>query len=333
MSTHVHVRSNPWRKLLIRIKRIKAYVYELAHNRITLIFIPHTEDNVVRIRLSPFLIYFFISLFMILLIVFSISLTISSSSEDKKTKLLNSLSKEQQIINSFVQNFSTISREIEHVGPILSKSQELILDYRSNLRDSLLLGNQDLREQVNLNYATLSPLFARQDDKSVNELENMLNLARRLEILLYNIHSMHQFIKTREEVLFDLPSSWPVTGGLITSLYGERFNPFDGERSVHTGIDIANTIGTPIRAAAPGEVVASTFSGQFGNMVKIEHKYGYATIYGHNQKNLVSVGDKVRRGDIIAEVGQTGYATGPHCHYGVQIGDEIVNPYLYLMIR
>lgn len=114
---------------------------------------------------------------------------------------------------------------------------------------------------------------------------------------------------------------WPVQG-VLTSGFGPRWG------RMHNGIDIAGPIGTPIQAAADGVVVSSGWNdGGYGNLVKIQHANGSVTLYAHNQKNLVSSGQQVRQGQIIAELGSTGNSTGPHCHFEIRPqGQTAVNP-------
>jgi len=123
------------------------------------------------------------------------------------------------------------------------------------------------------------------------------------------------------------PAGWPVKGW-ITSEFGERISPYTGEvGTLHTGLDIANKTGTPIIAAADGIAVhAGWTAGGYGKLVEISHGYGYATFYGHCSRLKASPGQRVRKGDIIAYVGATGNATGPHLHYEIRLYGVPVNP-------
>ena len=116
---------------------------------------------------------------------------------------------------------------------------------------------------------------------------------------------------------------WP-TSGSITSRYGYR-NIFGGS-SFHGGIDIANSYGTDIVAADGGEVIYAGWMSGYGYLVQIDHQNGYVTYYGHNSSLLVSVGDKVYKGQHIAEMGSTGRSTGNHCHFEVRVNGERTNP-------
>ncbi len=118
--------------------------------------------------------------------------------------------------------------------------------------------------------------------------------------------------------------------GYVTSDYGARSDPFTGEPAHHNGLDIAAKMGTDIWAAASGKVIKASDTGNgYGKCVIIEHYSGFRTLYGHCSELLVSVGDYVKAGDLIAKVGSTGRSTGPHLHFSVIIDGEYVDPTIY----
>ena len=119
------------------------------------------------------------------------------------------------------------------------------------------------------------------------------------------------------------PLAWPAPGVLISS-FGER------ERDRHDGIDLACPEGTPIRAAEGGIVLFSGEQRGYGNLVLIAHDRDVVTVYAHNERNLVSQGDKVSKGEQIARVGHTGNATGPHLHFEVRVGTQARDPLGFL---
>ena len=123
-----------------------------------------------------------------------------------------------------------------------------------------------------------------------------------------------------------MPSIWPTTG-VVTSPYGLRW----GGSDFHPGIDIANDMGTAIVATADGVVdFAGWNAGGYGNMVDIDHGNGIMTRYGHASQVVVSAGQQVKRGQLIAYMGSTGFSTGPHVHYEIIINGQRVNPISYL---
>jgi murein DD-endopeptidase MepM/ murein hydrolase activator NlpD len=125
------------------------------------------------------------------------------------------------------------------------------------------------------------------------------------------------------------PSLWPVEGRLM-SPYGGRTDPFSGEGAIHTGVDLAAPMGTPVHAAADGIVVYSEWRSGYGRLVIVDHGSGYQTYYGHLSHFDVVEGQEVRRGDIIAKSGASGRVTSPHLHYEVRMRGTPVNPYNFL---
>jgi murein DD-endopeptidase MepM/ murein hydrolase activator NlpD len=135
---------------------------------------------------------------------------------------------------------------------------------------------------------------------------------------------MNQRVKSRL-----LPTSQPVEG-YNGSGFGWRIDPFNGHSAMHSGIDFQAPPGTPILAAAGGVVVASEFNAGFGNMVDVDHGNELMTRYAHNSKLLVKVGDIVKRGQKIAELGSTGRSTGPHLHFEVHVQGVPQDPMKFL---
>lgn len=124
--------------------------------------------------------------------------------------------------------------------------------------------------------------------------------------------------------------SWPVQGHYyISSYYGSRVHPIYGYTETHNGLDIPAPYGTDITAAASGVVISSRWSNSYGNVIVIDHGSGYATLYAHCSKRLVSDGDVIERGQVIAKIGSTGWSTGNHLHFGVQVSGKWVNPLDY----
>ena len=126
------------------------------------------------------------------------------------------------------------------------------------------------------------------------------------------------------------PEGRPVNSGYISSSFGERNDPFTGRRAFHKGIDFAGREGNDIVAVGSGVVTWSGDRYGYGQMVEINHGNGYVTRYAHNADNLVAVGDTVKRGDVIARMGDTGRATGPNLHFEVLKDGNAVNPLTFI---
>ena len=127
-----------------------------------------------------------------------------------------------------------------------------------------------------------------------------------------------------------VPTIWPVDGW-ISSPFGWRISPFGGKKEFHTGLDISNLPGTPIKVTANGYVVYSGWLGPYGNVIIVEHGFGYETRYGHLKKRLVKKGAYVKKGAVIGLLGNTGRSTGPHLHYEVIHNGKVENPMKYLI--
>jgi murein DD-endopeptidase MepM/ murein hydrolase activator NlpD len=127
----------------------------------------------------------------------------------------------------------------------------------------------------------------------------------------------------------DAPSMWPIEGP-VTSSFGERQDPFNGEGAFHSGIDISAPDGTPVRATADGDVSDAAMGAGYGREVVLNHGHDVMTVYGHLSAIAVLPGQHVIRGQVIGYVGQSGRATGPHLHYEVRVHNVPVNPHKYL---
>lgn len=140
-----------------------------------------------------------------------------------------------------------------------------------------------------------------------------------LEVFIEDLESKFAYLEC-------VPDLIP-TSGRITSKFGNRKNPFGRGVQFHQGIDIANSKGTEIIASAKGTVTFSGRKGGYGKTIIINHEYGYKTLYAHNNHLLVSVGDKVDKGQSIAQMGKTGRTTGSHLHFEIHKDNKPINPF------
>jgi murein DD-endopeptidase MepM/ murein hydrolase activator NlpD len=145
-----------------------------------------------------------------------------------------------------------------------------------------------------------------------------------------SLSELEKLLQNKKEMLVHTPSIWPVHGW-VTSGFGFRTNPFTGLTQMHEGLDISNRIGTPVIATADGIVSDTGRDSSHGNVVVISHRFGINSRYFHLNKVFVRAGQKVKRGDKVAEVGTTGMSTGPHLHYEVRVNGIPVNPVRYIL--
>lgn len=164
------------------------------------------------------------------------------------------------------------------------------------------------------------------------EESDMTNLQQQIDQIRASIdlrresqEEVRGFLTEQSSLLSSKPSGLPARGWL-TSNFGIRKSPFTNERTMHEGLDIAARIGTPVYATAAGIVSRSNFESGYGKVIVIDHGYGYKTVYAHNSKLMVKVGQRIKRGDLIAASGNTGTSTGAHVHYEVRLNGVPLNP-------
>lgn len=134
-----------------------------------------------------------------------------------------------------------------------------------------------------------------------------------------------------EQALLGFDYCTPVMGTL-TSGFGYREHPVEGEERFHYGVDIAAAAGTEIGCFADGTVTAVGESSSYGKYITVSHQGGFTTLYAHCSRTLASSGDTVKEGEAIAEVGETGIATGPHLHFELHQGSQYLNPIYYVSL-
>ena len=184
-------------------------------------------------------------------------------------------------------------------------------------------------------YGLTSHSFATSLEKEAGAMVSKLStdldlLSNQAKIQSISFQELDEFFKNQSSMLASIPTVWPIRGW-VTSGFGFRKSPFTGLREKHEGLDIAARRGSPVKTPADGTVVVAGKEYGYGNMVEIDHGYGFMTRFGHNSKHLVKVGDKVFRGQVIALVGNTGRSTGPHLHYEVIFNGIPVNPKSYIL--
>ena len=250
-----------------------------------------------------------------------------------------------------------LAKNLDKLSPLEQKNQaqkELLENFTSKLQslDNNLIQLKQLEDQLRI-MASLKPGKAKDDlgvggvskDALPGDLEKLApserRFIRRLNRQFQDIEKrateqessfkdLIRVFRDRSVLLAHTPSIWPVKGWLSSS-FGYRRSPFTNRREFHAGIDVVARTGTPIFAPADGVVVGAKRKVGFGKTLEIQHMQGIVTRFAHNSVNLVKVGQRVRRGDIIARVGSTGRSTGPHLHYEVRINGVAVNPRLYIV--
>jgi murein DD-endopeptidase MepM/ murein hydrolase activator NlpD len=247
----------------------------------------------------------------------------------KKASELTTLREEARTQKSQIHFFSG---RIEDLESQLSKLREF--DKKIRIMANLER-NQDTMVFVGMGgpFSNLrEKLDSEKDDRALlqqmkTDVERLQGEASSREASLSEVHHL---LESKREALLHTPSIWPIPGW-VTSGFGFRINPFTGLNQMHEAIDISNRIGTPVIAPSDGIVSDIGSESGYGKIIILSHSFGITTRFGHLSKTCVKVGQKVKRGDKIAEVGNTGQSTGPHLHYEVRLNGIPANPMRYIM--
>ncbi|MGK0288703.1 MAG: murein DD-endopeptidase MepM/ murein hydrolase activator NlpD [bacterium] len=292
----------------------------LLKNFITLVIIPQKTSRVIRLQISQLFIQSFIVFLIFFLIIAGFILF---DYFDIKERYQNYKTLKQALMQQKV-DFQKVNNQLFAYNKNIKKIQE----FDHKLR--VITGDQFLIQGLN------KPLLsASKNDQNSLEFRYVLS---RLRNLSYSIKrreasflQLVSFMQESKDRLARIPSIPPVRDGYITSRYGKRLDPFTGRQRRHEGLDFAGRPYTPIYAPADGVVTGSFVNGGYGNFIVISHGYNITTRYAHLAKFEVKAGAKVKRGQLIGRMGNTGRSTGTHLHYEILIGDRPTDPEKYIL--
>lgn len=210
------------------------------------------------------------------------------------------------------------------------KWQALSADLADETRQvETVAGEVSAREQdIRVEEAAKRDLFRRVKRERIafeQVVEDLEQESRQLEALIQKLAGTVPVVEPRIGLRILQGMLWPARGQ-ITSRFGLRVHPIFAVRKMHTGVDIAGPLGTPVYSAAAGKVLYTGWFGGYGKIVVIDHGSGVSTLYGHLSAILVGTGTNVPRGAVVGRIGSTGYSTGPHLHFEVRVNGRPVNP-------
>lgn len=227
------------------------------------------------------------------------------------------------VFSKTVQNieYRTMKQKLTYYSQQFSELHGTILGLKNSETEFKKLFSLRSRKDVleNLDTSSEGPT----DSIDFESLKNQI--AKTIE----TVSEIKKYLYQQEDVYRATPLGSPVKGS-ITSYYGGRIHPHTGREQFHLGIDIKSNAGNPIKATADGVVSFSSWSGNNGNLIVVEHGMGFSTYYAHNKQNLAKVGQRVKKGETIGYVGSTGNAQTAHLHYSVLKNGSYVNPKKFL---
>ncbi|HPU30434.1 MAG TPA: peptidoglycan DD-metalloendopeptidase family protein [Syntrophorhabdaceae bacterium] len=196
--------------------------------------------------------------------------------------------------------------------------QSTLGNLKENEKELKRLLSYNSKEEVIKNYSS-DKISDKEDELDFIELKK--EIAKTVD----SVESIKKYMAKQKDIYKATPKGLPVSGN-ISSRFGQRIHPIDNREHFHNGVDVTTKAGTPVKATADGFVSFSGYYGGYGNVVVIEHGFGFSTLYAHNSRNVVTVGQHVKRGDVIAYIGSTGNAQSSHVHYSVFKNGKPLDP-------
>lgn len=262
------------------------------------------------------------------LLATSVTLAFKYSGQKTDSRRLAELQRENQALATRVEAFQVTVDE-------LNRRMEANLELQNRAR--LLAGLDPIDRDVwAVGVGGPEPTLLRSDAGASHHImadleENLEQMVRQSRLQLESYEEVVTILDKEKNLRDCTPSIRPVTGGYLSSRFGRRMDPFTGRIAHHTGIDYRARTGTPVISTADGVVTMAKKNDSFGLMIEVNHGFGFKTRYAHLSKMLIKRGARVKRGEIIGMVGNTGRSTGSHLHYEVVFRKTHRNPLNYII--
>ncbi len=260
---------------------------------VTIMLVPHSRSKPFGIRIPVAGIFVSVLMFLVgITYVFSVSIRTVEYYRMKET--LSGIASHYEEIQSTVHSLNLVEDEFRRLFQL--KSKKAVLE-AADFSDTGSLDMELLKEQINA--------------------------------AMESATDIRKYVMEQKDIYLATPAGFPVDGH-VSSAYGPRKHPKTGNPGFHSGVDISAPTGLRVRATADGIVIFSGWTAGSGHTIVIEHGHGFRTAFGHNKRNLVKVGQRVKRNEEIAVSGSTGISTGPHVHYEIWKNGRHVNPATYV---
>lgn len=300
---------------------------KLCDSKLTIMIVPHSQGKVINFQTNVFALAFGV-----LLIAGIVSSFVYFNRQAAGSGVEIS-----RLMNENRQTLASLDELRDENNNLLQTAKR----FQSSLSQSLaLLGiNQTSNvSRASMNDSDLSSLFDTQQQvtASTREAADIRLLNSYLESAVQPIEQIGKMLETQETLFTDIPNIWPIKGGIghISMQFGQNVHPITGQWYIHKGLDFSTwRSGDPIVATANGQVVTVGYDVSFGNYVIIKHKHGIYTRYCHMSTTRVKKGDMVSQQQVIGNIGNTGISTGPHLHYEIHIGSDVVDPAKYVNVK
>lgn len=302
-------------------------IYKFCDSKLTIMFVPHAKGKVFNIQTNMF------AIIMGALVITGVA--VSFIYFNRKTSISDS-----KIARLASENRETIA-SLDELRDENNNLLQTAKRFQSSLSRSLTLLGINQSNSVSNNSKSngdLTSIFDTQDIASgtLKETADVRQLTNYLESSIQPVEQIGKMLESQGTLFTDIPNIWPIKGGIghISMAFGQNIHPITQQWYIHKGLDFSTyRHGDPILATANGQVVTVTYNESFGNYVIIKHKHGIYTRYAHMDTVRVKKGQVVSQREIIGTIGSTGISTGPHLHYEVHIGSDVVDPAKYINIK
>ena len=295
-----------------------------------IVYLPENNSNIKEFNLSRVKL-FFLALISFCIIISITVYTVNVLTDGLYNFRLKKIQQERMVLGNRLHNLENKVSDLKNdIEVVIKRDDEIRIfadlpQFDDDVR-ALGVGGSVTRKPI------LSSFYSDETDISYDILEDLKKLERQIDFAKESYHEVFVKLEQNIEMVRYWPSIRPVEGGRLTDRYGPRIHPITKRREIHTALDISVPKGTPIMAAADGVIDYCGKNRSSGNYVRIDHKsneFGYKTAYAHLNKIYVKRKQKVKRGDIIGEVGRTGMSTASHLHYEVWYHGKAVDPMNY----
>jgi len=311
------------RRIWVSILNFFKHTVQKGKQRFTVMLIPHSEKKIFNFQISFFTLIFVTLTLGVVLVGFFLLATNYTYTNEKITRVSQDLQSNEATMENLKDEISGVRK----AGRTFKASMDNVMR---------VIGNQDYLNAADTPAVGARYLSAEDPPHGGNnkELADLKSMTRLMESSVEPLDEVNKVLSAYRDLLADTPTLWPLKGvhGNITTRFGWTIHPFTHLGYLHTGVDIAWALGTPVEATANGTVVQTGYTDDAGWFIAIQHKYGFTTRYLHLLRYVKYKGDHVNRGDTIGYIGNTGLSTGPHLHYEVRLGANYVDPMNFLLI-
>ncbi len=302
-------------------------IFKVFDSKLTIMIVPHSQSKVINFQTNVFALS--------LGIILAVGVAASFLYLNKKA-----VSSSLEISALMAQNRETLA-SLDELRDENTNLMQAAKRFQASFSSSLALLGLDRSSnvsQASVGSSDLSSLFSSNDAAggAYRETADIRSLATYLEDAVQPIEQIGKMLENQSSLFKEIPNIWPVSNPNvhISMMFGPNIHPITGQWYIHKGVDFSTwRSGDPIMATAYGQVVTVGYDNSFGIYVVIRHKHGMYTRYAHMSATRVTKGEYVSQGQIIGNIGNTGITTGPHLHYEVHIGSDVVDPSKYINVK